>query len=67
MSIKNFHTVFIIFAILADGAFAVYLTWLAPETLKEQAGPVGLLSGILALALIAYLPFHIRKARHIIV
>lgn len=67
MSIKNFHTVFIVFAILADVAFAVYLTWLAPETLKEQAGPVGMLSGLVALGLIAYLPFHIRKARDIIV
>lgn len=65
MSLKSFHTFFIIVAILADGAFWVYLQFFAPEDLQAKSGLVGILSGLLALALIIYLPFHFKKSKKI--
>ena len=63
MSLKSFHTFFIIVAILADAAFWVYLQFYAPEELKAETGLVGVLSGLLALALVIYLPFHLKKSK----
>lgn len=67
MSIKNFHTVFIVFAIVFDLGLAIFLTWLASPELKERAAFVAPLAGIVGLALVAYLPFHLKKARDIII
>jgi hypothetical protein len=67
MSLKTFHTLFIIFVILADISYFVFLNFFASPELREQAGITGVLSGILGVALIIYFPFHLRKSRKIIV
>lgn len=67
MSIKNFHTIFIVIAIVFDLGLAIYLTWLASPELKERAAFVAPLAGIVGVALIAYLPFHLKKSRNIII
>ena len=65
MSLKNFHTLFIIFAILCDFAYVAFLKFYASPELREQAGVTGLIGGIFGLGLLIYLPFHLRKARKI--
>lgn len=67
MSLKTFHTLFIVFVILADFAYFAFLKFHASPQLQEQAGITGILSGILGIALVIYFPFHLRKSRKIIV
>ena len=67
MSLKTFHTLFIIFVILADLAYFAFLKFFASPELVEKAGITGTLSGILGVALIIYFPFHLRKSKKIIV
>ena len=63
MSLKHIHTLFIIFAILCDFAYFVFLKFYASPELQEQAGMTGVFGGLFGLALLIYLPFHLRKVR----
>ena len=66
MSLKSFHTLFILFVILADISYFVFLKFFASPELQEKAGITWILSGFLGVALMIYFPFHLRKSRKII-
>jgi uncharacterized membrane protein len=68
MSLKHFHVVFLVFAILCDAAFWLWLNYMPEEA--ASAGVTGLknYAGLLCLALLAYGVWYIvKKMRTIIV
>ena len=60
MSLKGFHVFFIFLATLLAAAFAAW------SLMNETAVPVGIASAVLAVALIVYGIWFIRKAKNII-
>lgn len=60
MSLKGFHVFFIFLATLLAAAFAAW------SLMNETAVPVGIASAVLAVALIVYGIWFIRKSKNII-
>ena len=60
MSLKGFHVFFIFLATLLAAAFAAW------SLMNETAVPVGIASAVLAVALIIYGIWFIRKSKNII-
>lgn len=60
MSLKGFHIFFIFMAILVAAGFA---TW---SLMNETAVPVGITSAVLALLLLVYGVWFVRKSKNII-
>ena len=68
MSLKTFHMLFLVFAILFDFAFAAYAFFGPDNEITREIKPMGIGSGIFGLLLIAYgIWFHRHKAPQIII
>ena len=66
MSLKSFHTLFLLIAILFDFGYFAFIHYKASPELQEMAGLTGVYSGIFGICLLIYLPLHIRKTRKIL-
>ena len=68
MSLKHFHVVFLVFAILCDAAFWLWLQFMPEDAAAAGAAPLKNYAGLLCLALVAYgLWYLLKKMRTIIV
>ena len=54
MSLKHFHIIFIIFAVLCDGGFFLWTHFEPEQAERMGAAGLGMFSGWIALGLIAY-------------
>lgn len=68
MSLKHFHVIFIVFAVLCDGGFFLWTRFEPEQAERIGAAGIGMFSGWVALGLIAYgLWYVIRKSKTIII
>lgn len=68
MSLKHFHIVFLVFAILCDAAFWLWMHFMPEEAAAAGAAPLKNYAGLLCLVLLAYGVWYlVRKMRTIIV
>lgn len=68
MSLKHFHIVFLVFAILCDAAFWLWMHFMPEDAAAAGAAPLKSYAGLLCLALLVYGVWYvIKKMRTIIV
>ena len=68
MSLKHFHIVFLVFAILCDAAFWLWMHFMTEDAAAAGAAPLKNYAGLLCLALLFYGVWYvIKKMRTIIV
>ena len=68
MSLKHFHIVFLVFAILCDAAFWLWMHFMPEDAAAAGAAPLKNYAGLLCLALLIYGVWYvIKKMRTIIV
>lgn len=68
MSLKHFHIIFLVFAILCDAAFWLWLNFMPEEAASAGVSGLKNYAGLLCLTLLAYGTWYVvKKMRTIIV
>lgn len=67
MSLKHFHLVFLVFAILCDAGFWLWMHFMPEEADKAGAAPLKNYAGLLCLTLLVYAVWYIGKKMRTII